>query len=103
MSHVLNPMIMQLLEEGVQVTMSMNTMYVDKPVVMFDLNSGAKSHMHAVVNENGSLTVYLRYDEHQTVNDFAELLMTANYARHGRNYMNSNWVTLLQKYEMWND
>lgn len=99
MSLTLNPLLMQLLEEGVEITMMMNA---NKQVV-YNLNSGAKSHMYASVNDDGSLTVHLRYDETQAVRDFDELLMTANYARHGRDYMNSAWVTLLQKYEMWND
>ena len=93
----LHPLVMQLLEAGVQVTMT----YVRDRGLMYDLNSGTKSHMHAFPNEDGSLTVELRYNEVQTVKDFDDLLYTANYARHGRPFMNSDWAALLQKNGVW--
>lgn len=50
--------------------------------------------MHAKPNDDGSMTVCLRYEETHVVRSFEELMMTANYARHGRDYMNDAWVTL---------
>lgn len=93
----LHPLVMQLLESGVEVTMFLDS----SKTVWFNLNSMAKSHMHAHANEDGSLTVNLRYDETRVVRNFDELLMTANYARHGRDFMNDAWVTLLKTNDYW--
>lgn len=97
MTFTLNPVLMKLLEEGVEVTITLN----DSKQVVFNLNSGAKSEMHATVNEDGTLRVDLRYNEFRTVQDFDDMLMVANYARHGRDFMHPAWTALLQKTSNW--
>lgn len=57
--------------------------------------------MCAIVNDDNSLTVNLRYNETLTAKDFEEILYVANYARHGQDYMHCSWIALLQKHNMW--
>ena len=69
----------------------------DSKQVVFNLNTRTKSHVHAIENADGSLTLRLRYDEVRTAETFDDLLDVANYSRHGRDFMDDAWVTLLKK------
>lgn len=93
----LHPLLHQLLENGIEITMRLDS----TGNVEFDLNTRAKSDMIASIIDDKSLLIKLRYDDTRIAEDFDDLLLIANYARHGRDYMGYNWIELLQKYKRW--
>jgi hypothetical protein len=82
-------MLEQVLEAGVEVTLFLN-----KGVVYYNLNTGAKSHMH-LFEVDGKYYVDMRYDEIHEVSDFEQLVSLCAHAMHGQTYVSNAWRKVL--------
>ena len=91
----LNEIIEKLVKNGIQVTMTYNEV---KDCVIYDLNTGMKSHCH-LMWDNGanSVVAYMRYDESRYVDDYSDVLWAVKSCLQGRDYMSSAWESLLLK------
>lgn len=76
---------------GVSVTLETN---VSTGELFYNMNTGAKSHMHIFVRDE-KVIAEMRYGDKEEINDFDDLLYAVKRCMHGRDYMNSEWVSIL--------
>ena len=92
------PMIEQLVELGVDVTIRHNP---EKNRFEFDLNTGAKSPMIAHSKDSVSLTLEKRYEERLVVHCFYDLTEAFESCIGPTKNYNPQWGTAMRKYGAW--
>lgn len=95
---VIHAVISQLIKLGVAVTIECN----DKGV-WYNLNTEAKSHMHARETIGGTLVLDMRYDEQREIETFDELCEAFDSCLGTTAYHNSDWGTAMRKCGHWPD
>ena len=72
------------------------TLRWDDTKMIYDLNTGMKSHLYiAWCDEDQAIQCLARYDHEATVDTWESLLLQVKYCMHGRDFANLNWISLL--------
>ena len=91
----LTEIIEKLVKNGIQVTTTYNEV---KDCVIYDLNTGMKSHCHLRWdNEKNSIVADMRYDKSEYIDTYSDVLWAVKSCLQGRDYMGSAWESLLLK------
>ena len=91
-----HPIVAELIGLGVTVEISQ-----DEKGVMYNLNTGAKSHMHARETIGGTLALFMRYDVEREIETFDELCAAFDDCLNTSGYHNSDWGDAMRKYGHW--
>lgn len=67
-------------------------------VVVYDMNTGMKSHLHVSWVE-GVCTVEGRYGHEAVITNLEDLVCEVQQCRQGREYYNASWSALLTRFE----
>lgn len=87
------PFMEEMVELGIRPTIEKHHVYG----IGFDLNTMMKSHMFLYLKD-GQWHVAMRYDEDYIVEDIEDIAQYGRHAKHGRDYMSSDWINILEKY-----
>jgi len=85
----LHPILEELVKLGVTIELS-----YDQKGFMFNLNTGAKSHMYARVTKGNTLALEMRYNVEKEIETFDELCEAFESGYTG--FCNHEWLTALQ-------
>lgn len=95
----INPFIMELMKDGVVIEMSIN----NAGELVYDLNTGMKSHCYAIDRGNGLLHLSGRYEFEEdydtsgtTYIEFVSHIVSS--CMHGCDYYNACWCNVMEKY-----
>lgn len=97
----MNPIIIELVKEhGIEITIK-SFSHKDEKLIGFDVNTGAKSGLVLVENEDGTFTGYGRYDKiHDNIASLYDVASTVRYCMLGRDFVNSDWLILMEKLDI---
>ena len=87
------PFLEEMVELGIRPTITK----IWKDVIGYDLNTGMKSEM-LLYESNSQWRVRMRYGEDYIVEDIEDIAHYGRHAMHGRDYMSSDWINILEKY-----
>lgn len=83
--------ILRLVKAGIEITLRW-----DDNKMIYDLNTGMKSHLHIFWDQDSeSIHCLGRYNHQATVDTWESLLRQVKYCMHGRDFANFNWIGLL--------
>lgn len=68
--------------------------------IWYDLNTGAKSHLHIQPLDNGKYAINTRYDGLQVVSihNTDDVVRLVRHCMCGRDYANDGWINLMLKH-----
>lgn len=97
----MNKIILELVEKyNIEVTIK-SFKYKDQNFIGFDVNTGAKSGLVLVENEDGSFDGYGRYDNiFSNLNTVLDVAETVRSCMYGRDYVNHCWLNLMESLQV---
>lgn len=87
------PFLEEMIELGIRPTIEKHSDYG----ICYNLNTMMKSHM-VLYEQDDQWFVEMRYDEVFAVSSIEDIAYFGRRAMHGRDYMSSDWINLLEKY-----
>lgn len=97
----MNPIILELVKKHkIEITID-SFSHNEEELIGFNVNTGAKSGLTLVENDDGTFTGYGRYNEvHENLSSIYDIADRVRYCMMGRDYVNSNWLTLMEKLDI---
>jgi|GEM_PF-5218105 len=95
-------MIPKIIEElvmgGIEITIEKH----DDSNYRYNLNTGTKSHLHLVPLGDNKFKAFMRYDKEEELVDptMEDLCWLVKDCMYGRDFVNSWWATIMEKYEV---
>lgn len=94
MSKFMN-LVKEVVEQGIPVTLEFDR---ERGTIYADLNFQAKSHGCLYEQDDGSLTLQMRYDMSEVIENLEDLMYAFKRAMCGRDFGNFEWLRLCEKH-----
>ncbi len=88
-------LIKELIDIGVVIEL-----HKDKDKLTADLQTGMKSHCYLVEGED-KIVAEMRYDQSVEVNSVEDVLDAVRSCMHGKTYLSSHWLDILNRVGFW--
>lgn len=88
-------LVKEVVQHGIPVTLEFDR---ERGTIYADLNFQAKSHGCLYEQEDGNLILRMRYDMSEEIEDLKDLMYGFKRAMCGRDFGNSQWLHLCEKY-----